>query len=125
MTTRHSLRQQWGRIGGLRLRATHDPTGPNGYTVAGRRAFEARFLDQVDPDRTLPEPERAARASAAMKAHMATLSAKAAAARLRRDREEREDVARVSALERRLAVLETRVSVGATAPTGGPTDAAR
>jgi hypothetical protein len=34
-------------------------------TVAARQAFRDRFLDQVDPERILPEKERAKRAEAA------------------------------------------------------------
>jgi hypothetical protein len=42
----------------------HDPAL---YTAPGLRAANSltRFLDQVDPDRTLPEPERTRRALAA------------------------------------------------------------
>lgn len=49
-------------------------------TAPARRAFDDRFLDQVDPDRTLPEAERAIRAESARRAYfarMALLSAKA------------------------------------------------
>ena len=120
-----SLPQLHARLGGLRTRATHDPTGPGGYSEAGRAAFLARFEHEVDPDGSLPPEERAARADAARRAYMTSLAVKAAAARLRRDREELQDVARVAALERRLAALEGRVEAGAVAPTGGPTDAAR
>jgi hypothetical protein len=45
-----------------------------------RAAFEQRFLDEVDPDRTLPEAERVRRAEQARKAYftrLAYLSAKA------------------------------------------------
>jgi hypothetical protein len=41
----------YGRIGGLRLAATHDPKV---YTAAARRVFAESFERQVDPDRVLP-----------------------------------------------------------------------
>lgn len=50
-------------------------------TTPGRRAFLARFEDQVDPDGTLPPSERARRAEQAMKAHMARLALRSAKAR--------------------------------------------
>lgn len=43
-------------------------------TEPARRAFMARFEDQVDPDRKLPEAERAKRAHHAMRAHMLSLN---------------------------------------------------
>lgn len=52
-------------------------------TAPGRRAFLARFEDQVDPDGTLPAHERTRRAEQAMKAHMARLALKSAQARRR------------------------------------------
>jgi hypothetical protein len=41
----------------------------------------ARFVDQVDPDRVLPEAERQRRAEAARRAHMAQLAFRSAKAR--------------------------------------------
>jgi hypothetical protein len=52
-------------------------------TEPARKAFKERFLDEVDPDRVLPEAERLRRAEHAYKAHMARLSLKAAQARRR------------------------------------------
>jgi len=49
-----------------------------------REAFEARFLDEVDPDRVLPEAERNRRAEHARKAHFQRLALKSARARARR-----------------------------------------
>jgi hypothetical protein len=49
-----------------------------------RAGVEKHFLDEVDPDRRLPEAERQRRARAAMRAHMKRLalaSSKARAAR--------------------------------------------
>ncbi len=100
---RSSLSALYGRIGGLTLRATHDPAE---YTAAGRRAFLDSFEQLVDPSGALPPAERAARAAAARKAHFAALAAKSAAARRRGDRQEERRVARLSDLERRLAALE-------------------
>lgn len=50
-------------------------------TAPAREAFERRFLDEVDPDRELPEKERNRRAKHAMNAHMARLALKASRAR--------------------------------------------
>jgi hypothetical protein len=47
-------------------------------TRNARAKFFARFEDQVDPDRILPEAERRRRAQSALKAYMTSLSAKAA-----------------------------------------------
>ena len=102
MSQRSSLPQLYGRIGGLRLRATHDP---HEYTAAGRRAFLDRFEREVDPDGILPPPERAARAEAARKAYMAALAARSATARRRSAMPERETT-RIAELERRLAAIE-------------------
>jgi hypothetical protein len=53
-------------------------------TAPGRRAFLARFEDQVDPDGTLNPAERVRRAEQAMRAHMARLALKSAQVRRRR-----------------------------------------
>lgn len=50
-------------------------------TAPGRAAFMRRFEDQVDPDRTLPDEERAKRADAAKRAHFARLARQSAAKR--------------------------------------------
>ena len=66
-----------GRIGAYRLHATHDSRE---ITAPARRAFLARFENEVDPDGTLPSAERARRAEMARKAYftrLAYLSAKA------------------------------------------------
>lgn len=46
-----------------------------------RAGFDRRFLDEVDPDRTLPEDERYRRAEHARKAYFADLSYRSARAR--------------------------------------------
>jgi hypothetical protein len=68
----------YGRIGGLRLAATHDPKA---YTAAARRAFAESFERQVDPEGVLPPEERARRAIAAKKAYYAELAYRSAVAR--------------------------------------------
>ncbi len=50
-------------------------------TAPGTAAFLAKFEDQVDPERILPDEERARRAHHAMQAHMADLALKSAKAR--------------------------------------------
>jgi hypothetical protein len=49
-----------------------------------RGALEAKFLDQVDPDRELPEPERDRRAAAARRAFYQRLTLASVRARTRR-----------------------------------------
>jgi hypothetical protein len=53
-------------------------------TEKARDGFLQAFLNEVDPDRSLPEPERLRRAVAARKAHMASLALKSSKARSRR-----------------------------------------
>jgi hypothetical protein len=79
-----SERSQRGRIGAYLMHARHDPRST---TAAARRAFSRRFLDMVDPDRRLPEPERLRRAEAARRAHFAQLAYLSARARRRRGRQ--------------------------------------
>lgn len=52
-------------------------------TVPARAAFEQRFIDQVDPDRTLPEAERLKRAEAARSAHFTRMALASSKARRR------------------------------------------
>lgn len=73
-----SERRRWGRIGGL---TAWSRNSAQAMQAGARRGFRARFVRQVDPDGTLPEVEREARADRAMRAHMLTLAAKSAAAR--------------------------------------------
>jgi hypothetical protein len=54
------------------------------YTAAGRNAFLERFLDEVDPERQLPEPERKRRAGAARKRYFAQLALKSSQVRSRK-----------------------------------------
>ena len=50
-------------------------------TEPARKAFDERFLNEVDPDRVLPEKERLRRADHARRAYFTRLSMKAAQAR--------------------------------------------
>jgi hypothetical protein len=72
---------QRGRIGAFTLHATHDP---HETTRKAREAFDKRFHDEVDPDRTLPAAERERRAKYARRAYFARLSLKSAQARRKR-----------------------------------------
>jgi hypothetical protein len=85
-TRNPSLAQLYGRIGGLRTRARHDP---GQYTSAARRAFLQSFELEVDPEGTLAPDERARRAEAAKKAHFAELAYRSAVARGKNKREKR------------------------------------
>lgn len=60
------------------MHARHDPRST---TAAARSAFSRRFLDMVDPNRTLPEAERLRRADAARKAYFVQLAYRSALAR--------------------------------------------
>jgi hypothetical protein len=50
-------------------------------TQPARAAFEQRFVDEVDPERVLPESERNRRAQAALAAHMRRLALASSKAR--------------------------------------------
>jgi hypothetical protein len=49
--------------------------------MAARAAFNARFENEVDPERTLPVAERARRAESARRAHMSRLALASSKAR--------------------------------------------
>jgi hypothetical protein len=70
-----------GRIGAYALHAKYDSRA---LTAPARAKFLARFLEQVDPDRALPEPERFRRARQALRAHMARLALRSAQSRRNR-----------------------------------------
>jgi hypothetical protein len=53
-------------------------------TANARAAFFERFIDEVDPDRSLPEAERVKRAEHALAAHMQRLALKSAQSRRRK-----------------------------------------
>ena len=69
------------RIGAYSLHAQRDSRDT---TEAGRRAFLATFLQQVDPEHILPDDERLRRAAAAKSAHFAKLALKSVRARRRK-----------------------------------------
>lgn len=60
-----------GRIGALRLHATHDSRE---VTAPARKAFLARFEREVDPDGVLTVEERLRRAEFARRAHFTRLA---------------------------------------------------
>jgi hypothetical protein len=66
--------------------ANEDPGGRRANAQRARAGFERRFLDQVDPNRVLPEAERKRRANSAMRAYMAQLALKSSKARAARKR---------------------------------------
>lgn len=92
--------------GQIAAASTHSRHSAFLTTRAARLAFANKFLDEVDPDRVLPEPEREFRAAQAKKLYflrLAALSAKARGARKtakakklaeRREAAEREEAAR-------------------------------
>jgi hypothetical protein len=75
MPAPRSTRAAAGLIGALVQQSRHDPRE---YTAAGRAKFLERFVEQVDPNRELPELERARRAEAARKAYMRRLALRSA-----------------------------------------------
>lgn len=68
----------------LAAHALHAHVDSIEHTAPARRAFIARFEDEVDPDRTLPSEERARRAEHARKAYFTRLALKSARARRNR-----------------------------------------
>ena len=73
-----------GRMGAYVVHARYDPRQT---TAPARAAFLKRFLDEVDRDRVLPEPDRLRRAAAARKAYFTRLAF--LASRRRRQRKSR------------------------------------
>ena len=67
-----------GRIGGYARAAKYDGRA---VTKAARAAYLAKWVNEVDPERVLPEAERDRRAEAALKSHMAKLAFRSAQAR--------------------------------------------
>ena len=66
----------------------HSQRDSRALTKNARVAFNQKFLDQVDPERTLAQGERDRRAAAARKAHFTRLALKSAQARRRRSQRE-------------------------------------
>lgn len=73
--------RQRGRLGALAKHARHNPDED---AAKARAAFDQRFLDEVDPDRLLPDEERVRRAKYARRLFYARLSAAGVAARRRK-----------------------------------------
>jgi hypothetical protein len=73
-----SLRSLIARLGAETLHSKHDSRE---ITAAGRAKFLERFLDEVDPDRVLPEAERLRRAEHAKSAYFTRLALASAKAR--------------------------------------------
>lgn len=72
------LRRLAGRIGAYTVHSRWDGRE---ITAAARKAFDERFLTQVDPEGALPFEERVRRAEAARKAYFAQLAYRSAVAR--------------------------------------------
>jgi hypothetical protein len=58
----------------LAAHALHAKRDSRELTEPARKAFIERFVNEVDPDRQLPERERQRRATHAMREHMTRLS---------------------------------------------------
>lgn len=69
------------RLGAYSLHAQYDSRE---ITKPARKAFLARFENEVDPDRVLPPGERERRAEAAKKAYFTRMALKSAQARRKR-----------------------------------------
>lgn len=63
---------------------SHSRHDPKERTRAARDKFDERFINEVDPERTLPEAERNRRAASARKAYFTRLALKSAQARRQR-----------------------------------------
>lgn len=74
-------RSQRARIAALARWSKQDPSDATRYA---RSRFDERFLDEVDPQRVLPESERERRARAARKLYFTRLAFRSANLRRRR-----------------------------------------
>jgi hypothetical protein len=70
----------------LAAHVSHSLHDPKERTRAARDKFDQRFLNEVDPDRVLPEEERERRAGHARKAYFTRLALMSAKARRRAQR---------------------------------------
>lgn len=73
-------RSMRARMAAHAMHAQHDTRQTS---ANGRAAFLRRFLDEVDPDRQLPDAERQRRAEQARKAYFQRLAFKSSRARQR------------------------------------------
>jgi hypothetical protein len=76
-----SQRSLRSRLGAFVL---HSRYSSREITAPARAKFLERFLDEVDPDRTLPDEERHRRAEHARRAYFARLALKSARTRSRK-----------------------------------------
>lgn len=74
-------RSSRARLAAYAQHAAHDTRAT---TAKARETFLKSFEDKVDPDRTLPEPERVRRAEAARRAHFQRLALRSSQARSKR-----------------------------------------
>jgi hypothetical protein len=70
----------------LAAHALHAQRDSRELTLPARTAFFQRFLDEVDPNRVLPEPERLKRAASARKAYYSRLALKSCQARAKKSK---------------------------------------
>jgi hypothetical protein len=73
-----------GRLGALKLHATHDPKET---TKAARAAFRSKFEREVDPHGVLPEAERQRRAEYARREFYTRMAHKSAEVRRQKKRQ--------------------------------------
>ncbi len=73
-------RTQRARLAAQVRWSRHDPVAG---TEPARRGFNEKFIDEVDPDRILPEAERVRRAESARKAFYTRLAYRSAVSRRR------------------------------------------
>jgi hypothetical protein len=66
--------QERSLVSSIGAHALHSKYDSRELTANARAKFDQRFLDEVDPDRALPEPERVRRADHARKAYFAKLA---------------------------------------------------
>ena len=95
---------------------------PTARTTNAREAFLATFEDEVDPDRILPDDERARRATNARKAYFATLARKSS--QLRRERQGHRQALEELAEATLLLAATTLEEGDPPAPAEGDTDSA-
>lgn len=102
----------------LAAHVLHSKVDSREHTRPAREAFERRFLDQVDPNRELPEAERNRRAGHARAAYYQKLSFQAQSARRAR-REAAALAAAKAAAEEMAEVAEAALAAVAEIEAGG------
>jgi hypothetical protein len=76
--------QQRSLVSAIGAHALHSQYDSRELTKNARAKFLERFLDEVDPDRVLPEAERQRRAGHMLQAHMKRLALASSKARARK-----------------------------------------